>query len=478
MKVVFLCLWLLGVLLQCNAIIALQRAGAQTDTEEALLAVNGSDSKKTVVVVGGGNGGHMFAGLAASKGHDVYLLTSTPRSAAEWQEAIASGDPLVIEYVNEPGKQVTGRLKGATHDAAIIKKADVIIFGGMEAAYHRQNLKKMKDYFKPGQIVLMVSGGWLGRSEEYLGKHYMEVLFGVMQSLPWAARFVGPRGKRVENYGAKSVMPLGLTGHGKHSSVIQLMRSLTDIDFVLSPSLLAVTLEDPAPRIHPTLMWGHYRPLKEKLIAASKVLLFYQGARPEAVKVALAQAITLRCEGHVDLSSIKSTQDTLLKWYGHSQVSDPSTLLTVYQTNEPYNGLRTPHTIVKEGPNKGKAKLDWTSRYVTSDVPLGAVVAKGIGDLFEQPMPVTTFQILYWQQVMDKQYVTSKLGTPDLERVKSIDDVRNLYRTLMTFRADGKDIKETMAPQAMNIHSVKEFFGLTNFACTYLLPVPPPKAPQ
>jgi len=105
-----------------------------------------------------------------------------------------------------------------------------------------------------------------------------------------------------------------------------------------------------------------------------------------------------------------------------AQIENPSTLRSAIVTNRAYQGIRTPVTQIDGG-----VVPDFSSRFLTEDVPHGLAVMKGCAEIVG-------------------------VGTPELDRVLAWCQERLNKEYLVGDRLIGRDLAETAAPQAFDIH--------------------------
>ena len=74
---------------------------------------------------------------------------------------------------------------------------------------------------------------------------------------------------------------------------------------------------------------------------------------------------------------------------------------------------------------------DFTTRYLTEDIPHGLVVTRGVSTLLAVQTPAIDMLIEWAQKIMGKEY-------------------------LVDGKFVGKDIQDTFAPQAFGIHSAAD----------------------
>lgn len=110
------------------------------------------------------------------------------------------------------------------------------------------------------------------------------------------------------------------------------------------------------------------------------------------------------------LSQVVHIYDWYLRCYSE-EISDKTDLYTVIKTNAVYQSLK--HPVEKTAD--GKFVPDYTSRYMTEDIPYGLAVIRGIAEIVGLETP-NIDEVLSWsQRQMDKEYlINSKLQGKDI----------------------------------------------------------------
>jgi len=392
-------------------------------------------AKLRICVAGGGNGGHVMAGLFASKGHDVSLLVSAAPHVDKWLSGIESGG-VTVHYV-EGDRKVKGTPITATHNPAdVVPYVDLVIIV-IPAKYHQPMIEAMAPHFRPGQWVCAVEGAWWGVPPSVFGPNAQQLVFAEIQCLPWACRAT-EYGRCVEVLEEKDGVEIAVSPSSEGREVARILQQLMDIPFEPHGSLLAMALSAPCNWVHPAVMYGHFAEWDGKPFARSKVPLFYKDITQDTADMLerlddeyqqLRHALEQRCP-LLDLSAIKTTRESSIEYY-HGKITDESTTLSCIKTNPGYDTLTSP--VVDVGDGMVVPNFDY--RYLNSDLPYGLVVTRGVAQLVGVSMPTVDFLIRWGQGKLGKEWLVGD-------------------------KLCGRDLCETRAPQAFGCRSFDDLLQM------------------
>ncbi len=129
----------------------------------------------------------------------------------------------------------------------------------------------------------------------------------------------------------------------------------------------------------------------------------------------------------VDLSMCLGLRERVALDYGE-QVGDPSTMLSVFNTNKGYAGVAFP--VLPKG--KGVV-LNTGCRFFTEDIPFGLIILKTLADFTGVKVPNIERQILWHQKFMKEKYMKEDgtlveeaihlSGSPLRYGIKSVEDL-------------------------------------------------------
>ena len=194
------------------------------------------------------------------------------------------------------------------------------------------------------------------------------------------------------------------------------------------PNVMSISLGNPGQVIHPGVTYGKWHSWDGKPLPQKP--LFYHGVDTQTADVleGISGDITAICKAlktldpNFDCSEVK----TIMEWYMASystSIADGSTLQKAMSTNSAYEGLC--HPMKESG---GGYVPDFQFRYLSEDVPTGLCFSRGVAELLNVKTP-TIDKVLTWAQ--------GKLSKEFLKDGKM----------------NGKDIKDTRAPQAFGVTS-------------------------
>ncbi|EDO47690.1 predicted protein [Nematostella vectensis] len=400
-------------------------------------------NKTKVVICGGGNGAHALAGVAsADPGIDVSVLTLYADEADRWNKEMQQhGFKVTKSRHGQDTIELTSKPNLVTKDPLqAIPGSDIIILI-MPAFAHGQYLHAMKPFMKPGMVVVALpsQGGFVFEAMHILGKEITDTCtFLSFESLPWACR-LKDFGSYCEILGTKA----SLAGAYHHSKEVPAVDPLPTIQRIMGEQpvlkvkghVLAMSLMAVNAYIHPSILYDRWVNWDGKSLQEAP--LFYQGATQSAADLlsdmsnealAIAKEITRRFP-EVDMSQATHIHDWYLRCYP-DDITDKSTLKTTLQTNVAYRGLVHPMTKTEEG-----LVPTFKSRYTLEDIPYGLVVIKGLAELFGVPTPQSDKVLLWIQEKAGKEY-------------------------LVDGKLQGRDVKNTGAPQRFGITDVQELMKL------------------
>eukprot|EP01066_Platyproteum_vivax_P000427 Platyproteum_vivax@DN10472_c0_g1_i1.p1 len=346
--------------------------------------------------------------MFASKGCHVSMLISDPRHLKDWE--IAKNDGITL-HDKSTGTTSIGAPKVVTVEPAeVIPEADAI-FLVLPARYNHDILKQIMPYIRNDPLVISVEGGWWGHpkllfhAQECQNFHFCE-----LACLPWAAREI-EYGKSVEILGPKEELDFAVSPSDQIQSTKKLLEDLMEMPFRPHYSLLGLSLSLCCNWIHPTFMWGHFHKWDGKPIQKSEVPKFYADLSQETCdkvemlekEMAAVHRLIHEVCPKVDLSSIRTTKEFLLEFYGQ-QITDKRTLLSCFQTNPGYQPLYCPTIEMADG-DVSRVMPDFNSRYLASDIPYGLLVMKGIAEIFQLSTPTIDSLILWGQAKLGKEWL-------------------------------------------------------------------------
>eukprot|EP01090_Pellita_catalonica_P011735 TRINITY_DN2384_c0_g1_i1.p2 TRINITY_DN2384_c0_g1~~TRINITY_DN2384_c0_g1_i1.p2 ORF type:complete len:173 (-),score=35.86 TRINITY_DN2384_c0_g1_i1:51-569(-) len=132
----------------------------------------------------------------------------------------------------------------------------------------------------------------------------------------------------------------------------------------------------------------------------------------------------LHAQASIDTTGVPKLDDMMREMYG-TELSDDSTIKSIFATNKGYAGLFAPCVEVPGG-----FKPNFKYRYLTEDIPNGFCVLKGFALITKTPTP-TIDKVLAWaENWMQKDYLGKDLhetAAPQNLGCSSLSDLKALY---------------------------------------------------
>lgn len=361
-------------------------------------------SIRKITVVGGGNGAHTLGALAAARGLDVRIWAPITREAESLNQGVAEQGG--IEVLLDNGSRIMGKPRIISdHPSRVIPGSELIILV-LPAFAHKDLLIRMAPYLDRESIV----GAMPSRSGfEFMSRSIIKSpdrIFG-LQTLPWACR-IREYGKQVEVLGTKNKVSAAADPSKGAQEVFEILELLLGVEIVPAPNMLAITLGNVGQIVHPGIMYGLFRCWDGKTFPAEEIPLFYQGVTEEISGilrqlslevVSIKETIEEKCG--LDLEGVVSLEEWLLTSY-QDTIEDKTSLQSCFNTNKGYRGLKAPVKSVGEE----LFAPDFTSRYLTEDVPYGLIVTRALGQLAGVSTPVMDEVITAAGKWMGKEYLT------------------------------------------------------------------------
>ncbi|MCR4440730.1 MAG: NAD/NADP octopine/nopaline dehydrogenase family protein [Peptococcaceae bacterium] len=368
---------------------------------------------RSLTVVGGGNGAHALAALASARGLEVRIWAPLPEEAELIRQGTAQQGG--IKAVSAEGQVSLGLPARIDSDPQkVIPGSEAVVFV-LPAFTHKQLFARMSEHLSPGTIV----GAIPSRSGfEFLACSLAPpgvTIFG-LQTLPWACR-IKEYGKQVEILGTKNQVAAASLPANQAAVLCDALQDLLGLPVLPMPNMLAVSLANMGQVIHPGIMYGLFRQWDGQPFPENRIPLFYQGVTEEMCGILerlsfeiLEIKAVLEKDGGFDLTGVTGIREWIINSYRGS-IEDSSTLMKCFNTNKGYRGLKAP---VRKRGNEGYVP-DFSSRYLTEDVPYGLVVSRGLAELAGVATPMMDEVITAAGRWMGKEYLAGgKLEGKDL----------------------------------------------------------------
>ncbi len=349
-----------------------------------------------MTICGAGNAAQTLIALLG----EAHRVTVFAPLADEADRLRAASSTQGVTAIFQDGSTRSGRPCLITRDPHAAAQGAELILLAMPAFAHEQVLAALAPHLEPGSWIgaLPARGGfdWMARRGVPLPPEV--TLFG-LQTLPWACRIRG-WGRQVEVLGTKSEVDIAVWPSTREDEVMVQMQALFGVSLRRVPSFLALTLANTGQVIHPGILYGLLRDWDGTPFAPADTPLFYGGVDDFTAGVleALSDEVQGICralerwDASLDLHSVEPLHTWLRRAYG-GQIGDPSTLRSAFNSNRAYAGLRVPVQCLEDG----RCVPDFTSRYLSEDIPFGLLVSKGIGELAGAVTP-TIDGVIEWAQ--------------------------------------------------------------------------------
>eukprot|EP00920_Eleutheroschizon_duboscqi_P020129 GHVT01047960.1.p1 GENE.GHVT01047960.1~~GHVT01047960.1.p1 ORF type:complete len:425 (+),score=60.73 GHVT01047960.1:886-2160(+) len=360
-----------------------------------------------IVICGGGNGAHVAAGYLASKqGLQVSVLTRRPQ---DWHSEI---EVLTSRSSWSHRGTIYGRLFKKTSDPAqIVPDADVILIAA-PAHVHPAILLNIKPHLAKNVLLgtLFAQGGFDWAVKRHLGHQVLanvDAIFG-LQNIPWLCRTL-TYGQKAEIIGPKKVLYAAAVPPERVRDVARVLSLLFDIPTTCIPNFLSLTLTPSNQIIHPARYYGIWkawdgrRPLRREEIQWGLYsemdefsALWMQKLDDELQQI--KKALEARYPA-LDLTAVLPLGERVVNQYGQD-VTDRSSLKTIFASNKGYAGCITPAKQVEGGYMPAvDSRLFW------EDIPYGLCLLRNIAEMLCLTTPSIDWMIRWHQQWMGRAYL-------------------------------------------------------------------------
>ncbi|XP_069126783.1 octopine dehydrogenase-like [Argopecten irradians] len=375
-------------------------------------------------VCGGGSGAHALAGLAVQKGVEVRVLTLFEDEAKKWNRVLQKEElTVIINENNRPPREVKAKPKMVTKDPEeAIPECDVIIFT-VPASVHEIYFKAIAKHIGKRTLIVGLPGqaGFEFQCRDILGEKASLISIMSFETLPWECR-LREFGKHVEIMGTKMYLSGSLI-RGKSVTkppLMTLQKFLGAQPMLRQSKHFLETIIMCYSFVHPVIFYGKWKDWDGK--AVTEAPLFYHGideATAELLQkcsdecMAVAAAILEAAPTKANLSDVKDIHHWYMENY-KNEITEADNLFHSITTNKAYEGLTHPMTESSVG-----VAPDFSSKYLTEDIPMGMVVFRGLAEVMEVPVPYTDMVIEWCQEKMGKEYlVGGKLTGKDIQSTR------------------------------------------------------------
>lgn len=398
-----------------------------------------------VCVCGGGNSSHVSAGYLGHKGSDHFVVNVLTRQPQKWIDGMKDkGGMTVIVRKNSEDEEteIVGPVNKVSDNAAdVAPDADLFILGGPAHA-NPHLLKQIAPHVKKGAIIgsIYAQGGFDWAVIDALGgydrvKELDVTIFG-LQNIPWICKAV-EYGSKARMIGPKKFLLVASYPVERAPQVAKIVEELYDIPTRTMPNFMCLTLTPSNQIIHPGVYYGIFNDWDgKKTYNKEDIPLLYEGLSDfsanelqelsdelQRVKAALVERYP-----ELDLSPIKDLGERIVEQYD-KDVTDRSSLKSIFNSNKGYFGVLTPVVDVEPG----KVMPNTNTRFFYEDIPFGLCILRNIGELVGIETPVFDRHIRWFQQWMGKEYLLAdgklneelipETGTPVRYGITSADQL-------------------------------------------------------
>jgi opine dehydrogenase len=379
-----------------------------------------SSERLVVTVIGGGNSSPIFATLAATAGHKVYVLTRKP---SDW---ISKG----VGFMNQDegyidgAKELRADIENVTSDPKeCIPQSDLIFIAGVPIHHNPVVLAQIKPFIrKDGNIVHIGSicayGGFNWVASRALGEGNYS-LFGT-QLIPWACGTI-EYGKTGVVYGAKRLLRIATEdGQDKHG-VKPILAEILQMPFLTDTDFLASSFWPNNPSLHPPILYGLFKNWdgKTPLIKKDLPILIYKDLRTDSSITivgldddlsAIVDALAKKYPHNKHLKESFRMKKCVMENY-EDQILNSYDTVTCIMTNKAFGSHKIPYTSIDENHVVPTLK----HKFFETDLPYGLVTFKDVALMLDVDTPWIDRIILWNQKLIDKEYlVNGKLSGKDI----------------------------------------------------------------
>lgn len=219
-----------------------------------------------------------------------------------------------------------------------------------------------------------------------------------LQNVPFICKII-EHGKTINIIGPKDHLYCASYPAERVYQIANMLSLLYYIPTITIPNFLCITLTPSNQIIHPGRVYSVFKDWDGKSGYDSKAIpRLYDLDEDSANEIQLLdneiqdiKKAIVKEFPEIDLSLLLPIKERIIKQYSN-QISDKSTLKTVFSTNTGYDILVFPTKKVSDG-----VVINVDSRFFWEDIPYGLCILKNYGDVFGVPMP-NTERIIKWHQ--------------------------------------------------------------------------------
>lgn len=335
-----------------------------------------------ICICGGGSLGHVVAGVAASKGFNVSVLTRHPD---KWNS------PLCIEDCQ--GRIFSAPLASITDNpATVIPQADIVLLC-LPGFAIEEELIHIRPFLQEGTCTgsVVCCTGFFFTACRVLGSSAS--LFG-FQRAPFIAR-VHEYGRTAHLLGYKKELQIATMNNPRPAILQQVLQEMLDTPVRLLHHFLEASLTNSNPLLHPARLYSLFHTWNEGHLY-KEIPGFYASWNDESSQL----LIDCDNEFHRTLEALPVRIEpipTLLSYY---ESHDAASLTRKIRSITAFKDIPTPMKEIKGG-----YVPDFESRYFTEDFPFGILIIKSIAEILHIDTSHIDQVLLWGQRMLGKEYV-------------------------------------------------------------------------
>jgi len=391
-----------------------------------------NQQKIGVCLVSGSNGTHMNV---AQIGHKAeYFVNIFTRRPEEF-----STKEIVAEIFNSD-ETIKGKINVVSADPKEAAEGCSIFILSCPVCAAESLLQSLKPHLPENAIVGTVFGqGGFDLIAHYVLGDVMEsknISFFSLFNIPFTCKTVVV-GQRVRLQARKHFLKMCCIPNSRFSEIQKLCENLWDVPCQALHNFLEILLTPANQIIHPGRTTGIFE--NQDAHPFDEIPFFYQTMNQQSAdniqnlsnEIQVIKKAILTMYPSINLDSVIDIGERIVAQYCES-VSDTSSLLQIFRTNDGYKNFTLPCKEVH-----GKYEVNPDARIFTEDIPFGLCVLKDIAEMLNVETPHIDFSIQWHQKYMGKKFLLDgKLnpaeinftGAPTRFGFKTIDQLIAHYR--------------------------------------------------
>lgn len=335
-----------------------------------------------ICICGGGSLGHVIAGVAASKGFNVSVLTRHPD---QWKRTLSVEDCQ--------GRTLSGTLAAVTDNpATVVPQADMVLLC-LPGFAIEEELLRIRPFLQEGTCTgsVVCCTGFFFTACRVLGSDAS--LFG-FQRAPFIAR-VHEYGQSAHLLGYKKELQIATMNNPQPAMLQEVLQEMLETPVRLLNHFLEASLTNSNPLLHPARLYSLFHTWDESQIY-KEIPGFYSSWNDESSQLLIA------CdhEFHRILEALPVRIEpipTLLSYY---ESHNAASLTRKIRSITAFKDIPTPMKETESG-----YVPDFASRYFTEDFPFGILIIKSMAEILHIDTPHIDKVLLWGQRMLEKEYL-------------------------------------------------------------------------